>query len=55
MTQLHAISHLSPVADPMFARLLDGVSGHSPVHARLLSRIMVPPMLGLGTSIAEIG
>lgn len=55
MHQLHAVSNVSPVADPFLNRLLDGISHHSEVQVRTLVRELVPPMLGLGTGVADIG
>ena len=53
--RLHAASHLSPVADPFFTRLLDGLRAHADLDVHNLSRDMVPPFLALGTSVAELG
>lgn len=55
MGPVHAISNMSAVADPLFARLFDGVSRHTPIPIRALVRDLVPPMLALGTNIVEVG
>lgn len=55
MTRLHAVSNGSSVSDPFFTRLFGGVSQHSSLSVSVLRRELVPPMLGLGSNIAEIG
>lgn len=55
MKRLHALSNVSSVADPFFVRLLAGITEHSSFELSALRRDLVPPMLGLGSHLADVG